>query len=114
MYTSRPKTRRQHRLYRFTCPVIVEKEESTTGRDPEEGLLYEIGVTEARCHLKHQLPQGSPVTLKVFPRHPECKPVVMVFQAVVAKAGKEPPYETVFRFRGHAKVRASQLKELIG
>lgn len=101
---SEPKTKGQDRLFTFTCPVEVEIEGRPDGAGTEEGLLHEIGVKEARCHLKHRLSEDLRVTLKVFPYHPQRKAVVMLFPAVVVTAGQEPPYETVFRFRGRARI----------
>jgi hypothetical protein len=110
----KPKTKRQQKFYEISCPVKAELRDRPNGKGMEEGQLRRIGVRSARCYFTRPITTKTHVALHVYFPHPGGRPTIVVFDAVVIRVGKLPPYATTLRFRGGARFLRNQLGDLLG
>ncbi len=110
----RRSAKRQERFYEIDCPVKAEVQDRPNGSGMEQGRLCQIGVRSARCYFMRPITAKTHLVLHVYFPHPRGKPTVVVFDAVVTRVGKLPPYATTLRFQGGARFLRDQLEDLLG
>jgi hypothetical protein len=110
----KPRAKRRDRLYEIDCPVKAEVRDRPDGSGMEEGRLRQIGLRSAQCYFTRPMTAKAHLALHVYFPHPGGRSTIVVFDAVVTRAAKLPPYATTLRFRGGARFLRNQLGDLLG
>lgn len=104
---------RKHERLEIESAVTVGLNVMSEGGGIEFGRLHDIAEQGARFYIERPLAASTPVNLLVHFRGAHGRVVTLGFDAVVIRAGKEPPYEIAVRFESDPQFFRGDLSELL-
>lgn len=104
---------RKHQRFAIESPITVGVRNSSNGDAWQFGTLCDIGTHGARFIMERPLPIGAPITLLAHFTDPHDRSVILKFEATVARAGTQPPYEVAVHFPGDPEILRGSLAEII-